>query len=122
MEKQIKRANNLFIRGMLDQATHDVKYSELKDKLKRLQDQYKKAAVDKMEKEDVKELLSSFTSFAKTIRDRMNTADFATRRNIVEQIVKRVAIGKSDITIEYIAPCEKKQLRNNLEHRTSNIE
>ena len=115
VEKQVKRTNNLFIRGMLDQATHDEKYSELKDKLKRLQNQYKKAAVDKMENEDVKELLCSFTSFAKTISNRMNTADFATRRNIVEQIVKRIVIGKSDITIEYIAPCEKKKLRNNLE-------
>ena len=52
----------------------------------------------------------------------MDTADFATRRNIIEQIVKRVVIGKSDITIEYIAPCEKKQLRNNLEHGISNNE
>ena len=120
--KQIKRTNNLFIRGMFDQVTHDAKYNELKNKLKRLQDQYKKVAVDKMEKEDVKELLRSFTSFAKTIRERMDTTDFATRRNIVEQIVKRIVIGKSEITIEYIAPCEKKQLRNNLEQGISNIQ
>jgi site-specific DNA recombinase len=115
VEKQIKRANNLFIRGMLDQASHTAKYSELTDKLRHLQAQREKAAADSMDQKEAAELLRSFTSFAKTIQSRLNTADFATRRNIVEQVVKRVIIGKSVITIEHIAPCERYQLRNNLE-------
>lgn len=119
VQKQIKRTNNLFIRGMLDQVSHDARYSELQDKLKHLQAQREKAAADCMDQEEVKELLRSFTSFSKTIKGRLNTADFATRRNIVEQVVKRVIIGNSVITIEHIAPCERTQLRNNLEHRTS---
>jgi len=121
-EKQIKRANNLFIRGMLDQASHTTKYSELTDKLKHLQDQRQRAAADSMDQKEAAELLRSFTAFAKTIKSRLNSADFATRRNIVEQVVKRVIIGKSVITIEHIAPCERNQLRNNLEHRTSNTQ
>ncbi len=115
VEKQIKRANNLFIRGMLDQASHTAKYSELTDKLRHLQAQREKAAADSMDQKEAAELLRSFTSFAKIIKSRLNTADFATRRNIVEQVVKRVIIGKSVITIEHIAPCERHQLRNNLE-------
>jgi site-specific DNA recombinase len=116
VQKQMKRANNLFIRGMLDQASHDAKYSELKSKLRHLQSQREKAAADRMDEEEVNELLRSFTSFARTIKSRLNTADFATRRNIVEQVVKRVIIGKSVITIEHIAPCERNTLRNNLQH------
>jgi len=113
VQKQVKRTNNLFIRGILDQASHDTKYSELNGKLKRLQSQRDKAAADHMGQEEVNELMRSFVSFAKTIKSRLNTADFATRRNIVEQVVKRVIIGQSVITIEHIAPCERKQLRNN---------
>lgn len=122
VQKQIKRANNLFIRGMLDQASHDTKYGELKDKLKRLQAHREKAAADCMDQKEADELLRSFTSFSKAIKSRLKTADFATRRNIVEQIVKRVIIGKSVITIEHIAPCERTQLRNNLEQGISNIQ
>lgn len=122
VEKQIKRANNLFIRGMLDQASHTAKHSELTDKLKHLQAQRQKAAADSMDQKEAAELLRSFTSFAKTIKSRLNTADFATRRNIVEQVVKRVIIGKSVITIEHIAPCERTHLRNNLEQGISNLE
>lgn len=122
LQKQIKRANNLFIRGMLDQTSHDTKYGELKAKLMHLQSQREKASADRMNQEEVNELLRSFTSFAKTIKSRLNTADFATRRNIVEQVVKRVIIGKSVITIEHIAPCERNQLCNNLEQGISNEE
>jgi len=122
VEKQIKRANNLFIRGMLDQPSHATKYAELTDKLKHLQAQRQKAAADSMDQKEAAELLRSFTSFAKTIKSRLNTADFATRRNIVEQVVKRVIIGKAVITIEHIAPCERKHLRNNLEQGISNIQ
>ncbi len=115
VRKQIKRANNLFIRGMLDQASHQTKYADLTDKLNALQAQHDKAAEDGMDQKEAAELLRSFASFAKTIKSRLNTADFATRRSIVEQVVKRVIIGKSVITIEHIAPCERNQLRNNLE-------
>ena len=119
VDKQIKRANNLFIRGMLDQTSHQTKYTELTDKLNTLKAQRDKAAADGMDQKEAAELLRSFSSFAKTVKDRLNTADFATRRGIVEQLVKRVIIGKSVITIEHIAPCERNQLRNNLEHSTS---
>jgi len=119
VRKHIKRANNLFIRGMLDQASHQTKYAELTDKLNALQAQRDKAAADGMDQKEAAELLRSFASFAKTIKSRLDTADFDTRRSIVEQVVKRVIIGKSVITLEHIAPCERNQLRNNLEHRTS---
>ena len=116
IKKRITRTNNLYIRGMLDQTSHDAKYDKLKDELNRLQAQRKKVAAHHMDQEEVNELLRSFTSFAKTIKSRLSTADFATRRNIVEQVIKRVIIGKSVITIEHIAPCERNQLRNNLEY------
>ena len=115
VQKQIKRANNLFIRGMLDQASHSTKHGDLTDKLKHLQAQRERAAADCMDQKEANELLRSFSSFAKAIKGRLKTADFATRRNIVEQVVKRVIIGKSVITIEHIAPCERNTLRNNLE-------
>jgi site-specific DNA recombinase len=116
VQKQIKRTNNLFIRGILEEASHEAKYSELKSKLGHLQNQREKSAADRMNEEEADALLRSFSTFAKSIKSRLDTADFATRRNIVEQVVKRVIIGKKVITIEHIAPCERNHLCNNLEH------
>ena len=72
----------------------------------------------RMDQAEVAELLNSFRTFAKTINGRLDRADFATRRGIVQQMVKCVIIGKSVITIEHIAPCKKNKLRPNLEPRT----
>jgi site-specific DNA recombinase len=115
IQKQISRTNNLFIRGILDQGSHDTKYKDLKTTQQRLQTQREKLAVDHMDEEEVAELLGSFQSFARTVGSRLDTADFATRRGIVEQMVKCVIIGKSVITIEHVAPCKKHKLRTNLE-------
>lgn len=114
-QKQMNRTNNLFIRGMLDQASHDAKFKELKTTLQRLQVQRDKMAADRMDHEEVTELLDSFKSFAKAINRRLDTAEFAARRGIVEEMVKCVFIGKSVITIEHIAPCKKNKLRTNVE-------
>src|SRR5262245_19170544 len=85
MQKQISRTNNLFIRGLLDQAAHDVKYKELKAMLERFQTQMEKLAADRIDEEEAAELLGSFESFARTMKSRLDSADFATRRAIVEQ-------------------------------------
>lgn len=122
IQKQINRTNNLFIRGILDQTSHEQKYKESKANLQQLQSQQEKLAADRVGQEEIAELLGSFRTFAKTINGRLDIADFATRRGIVEQMVKCVIIGKSAITIEHIAPCKKNKLRPNLEHRTPNIE
>jgi len=122
MQKQISRTNNLFIRGILEQAAHDAKYKELKTTLQGLQTQRDQMTTHRMDQAEVAELLNSFRTFAKTINGRLDRADFATRRGIVQQMVKCVIIGKSVITIEHIAPCKKNKLRPNLEPRTLNPE
>ena len=115
IQKQIKRTNNLFIQGILDQTSHKEKYTELKTTLQLLELQRDRSASDLMDKEDVEELLRSFKTFASTIKNRLDTSDFTTRRNIVENMLKIVIVDKTVITIEYTAPCNKTKLRNNPE-------
>lgn len=113
IQKQINRTNNLYIRGILDQAAHDAKYKDLKSTLQKLEAQRQSMSADRMDHEEVAQLLDSFRSFATAMKARLDTADFATRRSIVEQMVKGVIIGKSVITIEHIAPCKRNKLRPN---------
>jgi site-specific DNA recombinase len=115
IDRQISRTNNLFIRGILEPSSHEAKYKELKEKRQRLELQRDKAASEKIDEQQVEQLLTSFRRFAATMKDRLDAADFATRRSIVEQMLKRVIVGKNDITIEHIAPCKKYNLCGNLE-------
>ena len=115
VEKQSKRANDLFIRGIIDKGEHTVKYRDLDSRRKQLAHQREKVAGEHLQHQEIEQLMASFTAFAKTMRSRLDHADFETRRNIVEQLVKRVSVDKNVITIEYIAPLKKNNLCQNVE-------
>jgi site-specific DNA recombinase len=115
IEKQIKRTNDLFIRGILDKDEHAAKHRDLDTRKKQLTRQRDKVSSEHLENEEIEQLMASFTTFAKTVKSRLDDADFETRRSIVEQLVKRVLVGKKVITIEYIAPLKKNNLCRNLQ-------
>jgi site-specific DNA recombinase len=114
LHQRIKRVNNLFIRGVMDEATHKEKYDELKAKLKMLEKQREKLSQEQLQTEEIKDLLRSFSSFADTIKKSLANADFATRRLIVEKMVKCVVISEKVITIEHATPLKKNSLRKDL--------
>jgi site-specific DNA recombinase len=115
VNKQIIRTNDLFIRGILPKDEHATKYRDLESRKKQLTRQRDKVAGEHLEHQDIEQLMASFTTFAKTIKSRLDDADFETRRSIVEQLVKRVLVGKKVITIEHIAPLKKNNLCTNLQ-------
>lgn len=120
IEKQIKRTNDLFIRGILDKDEHAGKHRDLDSRKKQLASQRDKVSSEHLEHQEIEQLMASFTAFAKAIKTSLDDADFETRRNLVEQLVKRVLVGKKVITIEYIAPLKKDNLCRNLQPRTTN--
>ncbi len=115
LTKQIIRTNDLFVRGIFDKEGHAEKYRDLEQRKTKLTRQREKVAGEHLENQEIAELMSSFTAFAKNIRDRLDSADFETRRSIVAQMVKRVLVNNKVITIEYIAPLKKYNLRQNPE-------
>ncbi len=114
-EKQLKRTNDLFIRGILDKAEHAVRHRDLDSRKRQLASQREKVSSEHLENQEIEQLMASFTAFAKAIKSRLDNADFETRRSIVEQLVKRVSVGKKVITVEYIAPLKKNILCRNLQ-------
>jgi len=113
---QIARTNDLFVRGMLTKDEHAKKFGDLVAQRARLAGQRERVAGEHMEHQEIADLMTSFTAFARTIRDRLDTADLETQRGIVEQMVKRVLVGEKVITIEYTAPLKKYNLCQNLQH------
>ncbi len=113
--KQMARLNELFVGGMLSREEHLTRYKAFEQRKAGLVRQRETVAAEHLEDQEARVLLESFTTFARTIRDRLDNADFETRRGIVEQMIKSVSVGKKVITIEYVAPLKKYNLCTNLQ-------
>lgn len=107
---QVKRLNSLFIEGMIDKAEHGDRHRVLSDKIHILQSQLDKHRQEHFEESEIQEMLKSFAKFSKSIATRLKDIDFATKRFITEQLVKRVFLSEKDITIELSAPLSKNSL------------
>ncbi len=106
----LDRVNSLFIRGMINELEHKNQYKILKDKIHITDIQIEKSSKDHLKEQEMEQILSSFSSFSKTIRLQLSDPDFLTRRSIIEQLVKSVIIGAKAITIEFAAPVKKHTL------------
>jgi site-specific DNA recombinase len=110
LSQQRKRATDLYIEGMLAGEDFREKVRVVNDKIHVIDRQLEKLKEDRVEEEDLQQMLQSFAKFSQTIRNEAKDADFETKRAIIEQLIKRVIISENDVTIEYAAPLK----RNNL--------
>ncbi len=110
LSQQRKRATDLYIEGMLSEENLREKYRILNDKIHIIDRQIEKLKEDRVEEEDLQQMLHSFAQFSRTIREETTNADFETKRTIIEQLIKRVMISKNDVTIEYAAPLKRHNL------------
>ena len=115
VKKQITRTNDLFVSGMLDKTEHATRYRDLETRRTTLSIQCGKVAGEHFEHQEIVDMMASFSTFANTVRARLEGADPETRRSIAEQMLKRVLVGKKGITVEFMAPLKKYNLRYNLQ-------
>ena len=111
LNEQLKRLNSLFIKGMIDENEHGERFRKLNEQLQQTAKQLKADEQENQTDEEMAQLLETFAKFSRTIKSELNEADFSTRREIAEQIVKCVILKKNDVTIEFAAPLKKCNLR-----------
>jgi len=109
-EERIRRINDLYVRGDIDRSGHAVKIKVAKEELHKITSRIDKLKEHHLEDDEIARMLQSFTSFSSSIKQEIDEVDFAVRRQIVENMVKSIIIGKKDITIEYAAPLVKSNL------------
>ncbi len=106
----LNRVNSLFIRGMIDETEHKKQHKVFSDKIHIINKQIEKNSKDYLKEKEIEQILSSFSSFSKTIKLQLDSTNFLTKRSIIEQLVKSVIIAAKSITIEFAAPVEKRTL------------
>ena len=110
LEERMRRINDLYVAGDLDRAGHAEKMKGVKEELHGVTSRIAKFKEQNLEEAEVEQMLKSFSSFSSSIKKEIDEVDFATRRHIVENMVKDIIIEKNVITIEYATPLKKNTL------------
>jgi site-specific DNA recombinase len=110
LEQRMRRINDLYVRGDINRAEHAERQRLAKEELHKVTSRIDKLKELCLEDKEVEQMLQSFAGFSSAIKEEIADVDFETRRYIVENMVKRVIIGKNDVTIEFAAPLKRSKL------------
>jgi len=110
LDQRIRRINDLYVRGEIGRDDHTGRLKLVKEELHKVTSKIAKLKEQLLEDHEVEQMLQSFSAFSSAIKEEIDDVDFATRRQIVENMVKRVVIGKKDVTIEYAVALKNSKL------------
>lgn len=109
LSSQANRINDLYILGAIDKKDHQEKHSTIQSKLKVVDRQLSSLKHNTLEEEEIEKMLTSFNKFTDAIKKELESANFATKRHAVEEIVKSVEIKKDEIILNYAVPLKRKK-------------
>jgi len=107
--QQINRINELYVQGDIDKKDHKQKYSSRKEELDAVQKQLISVDCETLKENEIENMLTSFNKFAETIQQKLDGADFTTKRYAVEEIVKSIEVKKNEIILNYAVPLRRKK-------------
>ena len=90
--------------GMLDRAEFEQRTQRLRVRLDELKIQAEELTRVQSQSARSEGLLASLTQFAEMVRERLATADWALKRDIITALVKRVEIDEDEVRIVYRIP------------------
>jgi site-specific DNA recombinase len=101
VRRGMSRMLDLYQAGDLDQAEFEPRYRRGRLRLAQLEAEATSVVERNSELEGLDELLGSFEQYADCVRQGLNSADWALRREVIRKLVKRVEINEGDIHIVY---------------------
>jgi site-specific DNA recombinase len=101
VKRGMSRMLDLYQAGDLDKAEFEPRYRRGRQRLAQLESEAAALVERHSESEGLEQLLGSFEQYADCVRQGMNSADWALRREVIRTLVKRVEINEGDIHIVY---------------------
>jgi site-specific DNA recombinase len=120
LKRQLARLLDMYETGYLNKSDFETRAQRVKDRLAREEKTH--AEQQKAEQQDQAQatILADFGHFAEEMTKNLDKADFATRRRILELLVKRIEVGADQINIVYkvqLRPFATGPNRGSLQHR-----
>lgn len=101
LEKSKSRLIDSYMEGVLEKEDFDPRLAEVKKRLSICVQQIGDTRSQQTGQQELFLVINRLDEFAHTVRDRLNTMNFDTKRDIIRGLVKRVEIWKDEIVVVF---------------------
>jgi site-specific DNA recombinase len=105
VKRTIARLIDLYSEGLLERSELEPRLQSAKQRLRKLEEQAQGEAAQLAERAELRLALTHLQEFAAQVEQGLDRADWATRRQVIRALVKRIEIGPDAVRIVYrVAP------------------
>jgi site-specific DNA recombinase len=101
LKRRIVRLTEMYEEGFLEQQTFRSRMTSAQSRLKSLEDEAAELAARETNASELRLVVGQLEAFAERMRSGLDQCDWATRKSIVQSLVKRIEIGDSDVRVVY---------------------
>ena len=119
VRRSIDRLIDSYQDGFLEKAEFEPRISGLRARVQQLEAAVAGLAPQERGEEELRAVIGELEQFAGGVRDRLNSSDFTTQRDLIRTLVDRIEVGEDSVRIVYkvnIVPFERGPSRGHLQH------
>ncbi len=119
VRRSIERLIDSYQDGYLEKEEFEPRIRGLRGRLAQLEANAAGLAKQERSEEEVKQVIEALEQFAAGVRERLDSSDFTTQRDLIRTLVDRIEVGEKTIRIVYkvnIVPFERGPSRGRLQH------
>jgi site-specific DNA recombinase len=119
VRRSIERMIDSYQDGYLEKEEFEPRIRGLRERLAQLEATAAGLAKQERSEDEVKRVVGALEQFAAGVRDRLDSSDFTTQRDLIRTLVDRIEVGEESIRIVYkvnIVPFERGPSRGHLQH------
>lgn len=119
VRRSIERLIDSYQDGYLEKGEFEPRIRGLRERLAQLESTAAGLTKQERSEEEVKRVIGALEQFAAGVRERLDSSDFTTQRDLIRTLVDRIEVGEESIRIVYkvnIVPFERGPSRGLLQH------
>jgi site-specific DNA recombinase len=119
VRRSIARLIDSYQDGYLEKGEFEPRIRGLRERLEQLEANAAGLAKRERSEEEVREVIGAIEQFAAGVRERLDSSDFTTQRDLIRTLVDRIEVGEESVRIVYkvnIVPFERGPSRGHLQH------
>jgi site-specific DNA recombinase len=119
VRRSIERLIDSYQDGYLEKGEFEPRIHGLRERLAQLEAAAAGAAKQERSEEEVRQVIGAIEQFAAGVRERLDSSDFTTQRDLIRTLVDRIEVGEETVRIVYkvnVVPFERGPSRGHLQH------
>jgi site-specific DNA recombinase len=124
VRRSIEKLIDSYQDGYLEKGEFEPRIRGLRERLAQLEVTAAGLANRERSEEEVRQVIGAIEQFAAGVRERLDSSDFMTQRDLIRTLVDRIEVGEESVRIVYkvnIVPFERGPSRGHLQHCPSSL-